>query len=188
MWTSEPPDWTDVSPKPPEKARRRGGLRRRKLQRNLQLASGPRLSHVDVMTVSDQAQHLRDDFAFLDDWEARFAHLIDMGRALPPLSATELVDLNKVRGCSSQVWLVAAPSSQTAGALTFRGASDALIVSGLVAMVLKLFSEQTPADILAFDAKALMHEIGVAEALTPQRSNGLKSMLARIRAEAQAAV
>jgi cysteine desulfuration protein SufE len=146
------------------------------------------MSHVDAMTVSDQANALRDDFAFLDDWEARFAHLIDMGRALPPLGADEMVEANKVRGCSSQVWLVAEPSAATPGALSFRGASDALIVSGLVAMLLKLYADQQPADILAFDADAFMREIGVADALTPQRSNGLRSMLARIRAEAEAKV
>jgi cysteine desulfuration protein SufE len=139
------------------------------------------------MSIDAQAQTLRDDFAFLDDWEARFTHLIEMGRALPPLVPAELTEANKVRGCSSQVWLVAAPSTTTPGALAFRGASDALIVSGLVAMILNLFSDQTPADILAFDAEGFFRDIGVSEALTPQRSNGLKSMLARIRAEASAA-
>jgi cysteine desulfuration protein SufE len=140
------------------------------------------------MSVSDQAKELREDFAFLDDWEARFTHLIDLGKALPAMAATELVDANKVRGCSSQVWLVAEASTQRPGAIAFRGASDALIVSGLVAMLLKLFSDQLPADILAFDAEAFFKGIGVADALTPQRSNGLRSMLGRIRAEAQAKV
>jgi cysteine desulfuration protein SufE len=140
------------------------------------------------MSVSDQARELREDFAFLDDWEARFTHLIDLGKSLPPLTPAELVDANKVRGCSSQVWLVAEPSTRRPGALAFRGVSDALIVSGLVAMLLKLFSDQSPADIAAFDAEAFFREIGVADALTPQRSNGLRSMLARIRAEAEARV
>lgn len=140
------------------------------------------------MNVSDEAKNLRDDFAFLDDWEARFTHLIDLGKSLTPMTAAELVDANKVRGCSSQVWLVAEPSTARPGAIAFRGASDALIVSGLVAMLLKLFSGQMPADILAFDAEAFFKEIGVADALTPQRSNGLRSMLAKIRAEAQAKV
>jgi cysteine desulfuration protein SufE len=141
-----------------------------------------------AMSVSDEATELREDFAFLDDWEARFTHLIDLGKSLPPLSAAELIDANKVRGCSSQVWLVAEPSPTRSGAIAFRGASDALIVSGLVAMLMKLFSEQLPADILAFDAEAFFQEIGVADALTPQRSNGLRSMLGRIRAEAGARV
>ncbi|MDZ4761740.1 MAG: SufE family protein [Alphaproteobacteria bacterium] len=139
------------------------------------------------MSVADQAAAIREDFAFLGDWETRFTHLIEMGRALPPLAPAELNDANKVRGCSSQVWLVASPSRATPGALAFRGASDALIVSGLVAMILKLFSGQTPHDIMAFDAEAFFREIGIADALTPQRSNGLRSMLGRIRTEAQAA-
>ena len=139
------------------------------------------------MSVADEAARLREDFAFLDDWEARFAHLIDLGKALPQLAAHEYDDVNKVRGCSSQVWLVAEPSPTQPGAIRFRGASDAMIVSGLVAMLLQLFSDQKPADILAFDAEGFFRDIGVADALTPQRSNGLKSMLARIRAIAEAA-
>jgi cysteine desulfuration protein SufE len=141
------------------------------------------------MTVSEQAGKLREDFAFLGandgQWEARFTHLIDLGKALAPLHPEEYSDANKVRGCSSQVWLVAEPSPSP-GALRFRGGSDAIIVSGLVAMLLQLFSDQTPADILAFDAEGFFREIGVSDALTPQRSNGLKSMLARIRAIAGA--
>lgn len=138
------------------------------------------------MSVTRQAEQLREDFAFLEDWEARFQHLIDLGKALPPLSPHEYDDAFKVRGCSSQVWLVAEPSTTTPGALHFRGASDAAIVAGLVAVIIHLFSDQMPADILAFDAPAYFREIGVADALTPQRSNGLASMLQRIRAIASA--
>lgn len=143
--------------------------------------------HLGGMSVADEAQTLKDDFAFLGDWEARFAHLIDLGKALPPLEPHEYDDANKVRGCSSQVWLVAEPSPDKPGALRFRGGSDAMIVSGLVAMLLQLFSDQMPKDILAFDAEGFFKELGVSDALTPQRSNGLKSMLARIRGVAQAA-
>jgi cysteine desulfuration protein SufE len=139
------------------------------------------------MSVADQARKLREDFEFLEDWEQRFAHLIDLGKSLPQLARHEYDDVYKVRGCSSQVWLVAEPSPVRPGALRFRGASDALIVSGLVAMLLQIFSDQDPADILAFDAEAFFRELGVSDALTPQRSNGLKSMLARIRAAAGAA-
>ncbi|MDP3738625.1 MAG: SufE family protein [Hyphomonadaceae bacterium] len=143
------------------------------------------------MSVSTQAAKLREDFAFLDDWEARFAHLIDLGKSLPQLAPHEYDEANKVRGCSSQVWLVAEPSPPESGgspgAIRFRGASDAMIVSGLVAMLLQLFSDQKPADILAFDADAFFKELGVSDALTPQRSNGLRSMLARIRGIAEAA-
>ena len=85
------------------------------------------------MSVNQQAEQLRDDFAFLGDWEARFTHLIDLGKTLPPLEPTEYDDAYKVRGCSSQVWLVAEPSTTTPGAIHFRGASDAAIVAGLVA-------------------------------------------------------
>jgi cysteine desulfuration protein SufE len=138
------------------------------------------------MSVTRQAEQLREDFAFLEDWEARFQHLIDLGKALPPLSPHEYDDAFKVRGCSSQVWLVAEPSTTTPGALHFRGASDAAIVAGLVAVIIHLFSDQMPADIVAFDAPAFFREIGVADALTPQRSNGLASMLQRIRAIASA--
>lgn len=137
------------------------------------------------MSVTQQAEQLRDDFAFLGDWEARFTHLIDLGKALPPLKPNEYDDAYKVRGCSSQVWLLAEPSASP-GAIHFRGASDAAIVAGLVAVIIHLFSDQKPADILAFDAPAFFKEIGVADALTPQRSNGLASMLQRIRAVASA--
>jgi len=136
------------------------------------------------MSVADQARNLREDFAFFDDWEARFAHLIDLGKSLQLLKPEEYSDDNKVRGCSSQVWLIAEPSPVSDGAIRFRGASDAMIVAGLVAMLLHLFSDQQPEDILAFDAPAFMREIGIADALTPQRSNGLASMLQRIRAHA----
>jgi cysteine desulfuration protein SufE len=139
------------------------------------------------MSVSDHAAKLKDDFAFLGDWEARFAHVIDLGKALPALEPHEYDEANKVRGCASQVWLIAEPSPVKPGAIRFRGASDAMIVSGLVAMLLDLFSDQAPADILAFDAEGFFRDIGVSDALTPQRSNGLKSMLSRIRAIAQAA-
>ena len=85
------------------------------------------------MTVADQAASLREDFAFLDEWEARFTHLIDLGKSLPLLKPEEYSEANKVRGCSSQVWLVAEPSPENPGAIRFRGGSDAMIVAGLVA-------------------------------------------------------
>lgn len=139
-------------------------------------------------SIEARAAEIRDEFAFLDDWEARFAHIIDLGRQMPAMPVSEMTEASKVRGCSSQVWLTAHPSQAVPGALTFNGASDAAIVSGLVALILRLYSDQTPAGILAFDAPAFFASIGVSDALTPQRSNGLKSMIARIRAEAEAAL
>ncbi len=133
------------------------------------------------MTVAQQAEQLREDFAFLGDWESRFTHLIDLGKALPILKNDEYQDVFKVRGCSSQVWLIAEPSTAAPNAIHIRGASDAAIVAGLVAVIIHLFSDQQPADVLAFDASAFFKEIGIADALTPQRSNGLASMLTRIR-------
>lgn len=138
-------------------------------------------------TIDLRARDIRDEFAFLDDWEARFAHIIDLGRHMPAMPDAEMVEANKVRGCASQVWMTAHPSQAVPGALAFNGASDAAIVAGLVALILRLYSDQPPAQILAFDAEAFFRDIGVSEALTSQRSNGLKSMLQRIRAEAQAA-
>ena len=135
------------------------------------------------MTLQDTADALREDFAFLSDWEERYAHMIDLGKALPPLAESEMTDANKVRGCASQVWLVSEPGDEP-GTLRFRGASDAILVSGLIAMLLSIYSDRPPADILAFDADAFFQDIGVAEALSPQRSNGFRSMIARIREEA----
>ncbi|MFC7290913.1 SufE family protein [Hirschia litorea] len=133
------------------------------------------------------ANELREDFEFLTDWEERYAHIIDLGKSLSPLSDAEMIDDNKVMGCASQVWLVTEPSVKE-GALKFRGASDAILVSGLIAMLLEIYSDNTPEDILAFDADAFFASIGVDEALSPQRSNGFKSMLARIRQDAQSAI
>lgn len=127
---------------------------------------------------------IRSDFALLDDWEDRYRYVIELGKALPPLPDELRTDANKVRGCASQVWLVAEPSAE--GRLVFRGDSDAHIVRGLIAILLQLYSGRTPADMLAFDAKAAMARLGLAGALSAQRSNGLFSMVERIRREAAA--
>ena len=164
-----------------------GGARKRNARAAFILRPGSARAMSCGMSVVTQAEKLRADFAFLSDWEQRFTHLIDLGKELPQLADHEYNDANKVRGCSSQVWLVSEPSPTEPGAIRFRGASDALIVSGLVAMLLQIFSDQKPADILAFDAERFFREIGVSDALTPQRSNGLRSMLQRIRSTAQAA-
>jgi cysteine desulfuration protein SufE len=119
------------------------------------------------------------DFAFLDDWDDRYKYLIDLGRALPPYPEESRDDAHKVRGCASQVWL---DTKHVDGRLDFAGDSDAHIVKGLVAILIALFSGKRPDDILAVDAAAALAPLDLAAHLTPQRSNGLASMVARIRA------
>jgi cysteine desulfuration protein SufE len=130
-------------------------------------------------------EDLEAEFELLGDWEQRYRHVIDLGRGLEPLSATERSDANKVRGCASQVWLVTEP--QRDGALRFRGDSDAHIVRGLIAILLRLYGGRAPEEILAFDAKAAFERLGLTGALSAQRSNGLFSMVERIRRDASAA-
>ncbi|MGF1454922.1 MAG: SufE family protein [Alphaproteobacteria bacterium] len=130
---------------------------------------------------------LIDDFEFLDDWEERYRHVIELGKALAPLAPEEHNDATKVSGCASQVWFVCEPAEEPAGALIFRGESDAHIVQGLIAILTTLYSGKTPADILAIDAKAVFDRLGLQEALSPQRSNGLYAMVERIRHHAMAA-
>ncbi len=134
--------------------------------------------------IETELDELADDFELLGDWEERYRHIIDLGRGLAPLSDAERSDDNRVRGCASQVWLV---TETTERRLRFRGDSDAHIVRGLVAVVLRLLSDRTPADILAFDAKAGFARLGLEGALSTQRSNGLASMIERIRRDATAA-
>ena len=140
------------------------------------------------MSVSANAalEELVAEFELLGDWEERYRYVIDLGRELAPLSEAEHSDLNKVRGCASQVWLVTEPQGD--GTLEFRGDSDAHIVRGLIAILLRLFSGRTPADIVAFDAKAAFDALGLAGALSTQRSNGLFSMVERIRRDATSAL
>ncbi len=135
--------------------------------------------------IDDTLTELADEFDLLGDWEERYRYVIELGKELAPLSDAERSDANKVRGCASQVWLVTEP--QPDGTLKFRGDSDAHIVSGLVALLLRLYSGRAPADILAFDAKAAFETLGLAGALSSQRSNGLASMVQRIRRDAEAA-
>lgn len=137
------------------------------------------------MRIETAADEIRDEFAFLDDWEARYAHIIDLGKANPRLETHERTEANRVRGCASQVWLITEPGPD--GSLILRAESDAMIVSGLIAILVRLFSGATPNEILDFDAKGFLEEVGVSGALSAQRSNGLASMLARIRHDAEAA-
>ncbi len=127
---------------------------------------------------------IASDFEMLDDWEDRYRYVIELGRELPPLPEAERVDANKVRGCASQVWLVTEVSG-TPPVLTFCGDSDAHIVKGLIAILFAMVSGKSAAAILAMDPMAEFAKLGLAEHLTPQRSNGLASMVARIKADAR---
>jgi cysteine desulfuration protein SufE len=137
-----------------------------------------------AVTLDDELAELVDEFDLLGDWEERYRHLIDLGRTLVPLSEVERSDTNRVRGCASQVWVVQDPSQD--GRLSWRGDSDAHLVRGLIAVVLRLFSQRSAAEILAFDARAGLARLGLSEALSTQRSNGLQSMIERIRRDASA--
>jgi cysteine desulfuration protein SufE len=138
--------------------------------------------------MTDSIRHALDDleaeFDLLGDWEERYRYVIDLGRELSPLSAEERTDANKVRGCASQVWLVTEAGPD--GTMVFRGDSDAHIVRGLIAVLLRLYSGRKPAEITAFDAKAAFEKLGLTGALSAQRSNGLFSMVERIRRDAAA--
>lgn len=135
-------------------------------------------------------QELIDDFAFLDDWEDRYRYVIELGKALAPLSEAEHCPANKVEGCVSQVWLVTEQSRDAAGnlVLVFRGDSDAHIVRGLIAILIAIFSGQTPASILQINAREIFASIGLNEHLSPQRSNGLAAMVARVERDARTAL
>ena len=128
------------------------------------------------------------DFELLDDWEDRYRYLIELGRQLPDLPAEAKNDLTKVPGCVSQVWLVSETENAAPPRLTFQGESDAHIVRGLVAITLAMFSGHTAPEILAIDAEARFAKLGLQEHLTPQRSNGLRSMVGRIKDDARKAM
>jgi cysteine desulfuration protein SufE len=131
-----------------------------------------------------------DNFSVLDDWDDRYRYLIELGRELPALAPSAHNDANKVQGCASQVWLETDVRPNGAGGpvLTFTGDSDAHIVRGLVAILFATYSGKTAKDILAIDALVLFERMGLREHLTPQRSNGFRSMVERIRSEARTAL
>ncbi|MGJ0424419.1 SufE family protein [Methylocystis sp.] len=137
-----------------------------------------------------QIDEIIGNFELLDEWEDRYRYLIELGRTLEPLPKEAYTDANKVRGCASQVWLETIPMRDAGGrtALSFRGDSDAHIVRGLVALVLALYSGRPAQEIVETDAAPLFKELGLAEHLTPQRANGLRSMVERIKREAREAM
>jgi cysteine desulfuration protein SufE len=140
-----------------------------------------------MASVDEAIQELTDEFALLPDWEERISYVIELARGLEPLNDAERVDANRVRGCASQVWLVSERRADAPEKLYFRGDSDAHLVRGEVAMLMRLFSGRTPSEILEVDPQALFERLGLKEALTAQRSNGLFSMIKRIQDEARAA-
>ena len=132
-----------------------------------------------------------ENFELLDQWDDRYRYVIELGRTLPALAPAAHSEANKVRGCASQVWLLThvKPDGGAAGPiLSFDGDSDAHIVRGLIAILLALYSGKHAKEILATDPEALFNRLGLRENLTPQRSNGLRAMVDRIRAEAKAAL
>jgi cysteine desulfuration protein SufE len=132
-------------------------------------------------------EEILENFALLDDWEDRYRYVIELGKELEPLPENARTPQNKVRGCASQVWLwTRVDDRQTPPRLIFVGDSDAHIVRGLVAIAIALFNNKTPAEIRATDADAVFDQIGLKEHLTAQRSNGLKALVDRIRADANA--
>ena len=131
-----------------------------------------------------------ENFELLDQWDDRYRYVIELGRTLPPLAEEAHNEANKVRGCASQVWMIThvKPDGAAGPTLSFEGDSDAHIVRGLVAILFALYSGKRAKEILEIDAEALFNRLGLRENLTPQRSNGLRAMVDRIRAEAKAAL
>ena len=127
---------------------------------------------------------LVDDFDLLGDWEQRIEYVIELGKGLAPLDEADRIDANKVPGCAAQVWLA---TQAEAGRLWFAADSDSALSKGNIALLLKLYRGRTPAEILAFDARAALDRLGLPSALTRQRANGLNSMVGRIREAALAA-
>lgn len=130
---------------------------------------------------------IRDNFALMDEWDDRYRYVIELGRTLEPMPEAEHSADNKVNGCTSQVWLSRRIERGDDGQvmLRYRGDSDAHIVRGLIAILLSLYGHHTPQQILATDALEVFDELGFREHLTPQRSNGLRAMVERIRNDAR---
>ena len=135
-------------------------------------------------TIDETLAEMIENFDLLEDWEQRMEYVIDLGKDLAPLPDADRIEANKVPGCAAQVWLA---SGRDGERLVFRADSDSAISKGNVALLLALYSGRAPAEILAFDAKAALDRLGLPQALTRQRANGLNAMVGRIRQEAMAA-
>lgn len=137
-------------------------------------------------------EQIIDDFELLDSWDDRYRYVIELGRKLPELPAEDHIDKNKVQGCASQVWMTSTrlPSAERGGGpvLQFEGDSDAHIVKGLIAILFALYSGERADSILRTDANAVFNKLGLGEHLTPQRSNGFRSMVERMKRDAQQAL
>ncbi len=139
---------------------------------------------MNVTTIQDAEQEIIDEFGFFEDWTGRYQYLIDVGRKLPPLAAQDMTPANKVDGCQSQVWIVVSGNAEH---LDLRANSDSAIVSGLVALLLRVYSGRTARDILDTDP-SFINAIGLGNHLSPTRSNGLASMVKTIKAHARHAL
>jgi cysteine desulfuration protein SufE len=139
---------------------------------------------------SPSIDEIVENFSLLDQWDDRYRYVIELGRALTPLPEAARTDANKVQGCASQVWLATETQAngQAGPVLSFIGDSDAHIVRGLIAILLAFYSGKHAGQILSGDAIALFEGLGLREHLTPQRSNGFRSMVDRIRTDARAAL
>ena len=140
------------------------------------------MSYLSRMNHPTAFAEIAENLSYLDDWEDRYRYIIELGQALPALAEDEKNAENKVHGCVSQVWLV---SSRNGDQLIYRGESDAMIVRGLVAVLIALYSGRPAREIADTDAITIFDELGLREHLTTQRSNGLVAMVNRIRSEAR---
>lgn len=144
--------------------------------------------HQPRMTKTLEFETIAENLSVLDDWEERYAYVIQIGRAMPPLADAARTEENRVQGCASQVWLTAAPGAGPDPRIDFQGDSDALIVRGLVAIAVALHSGKKASEILDTDTLVVFENLGLKAHLSAQRSNGLRSMIARMRKDAEQAL
>lgn len=136
-----------------------------------------------MTTIADRQQEIRDEFSFFEDWQEKYAHIIELGRELPAMNPAWKDEAHKVKGCQSQVWLHAEVTES--GRMRLEAESDALIVQGLIAILLRVYQDQPPEAVLKTDL-SFLEEIGLLSHLSMNRTNGLNSMVKTIRAHAAA--
>lgn len=137
-------------------------------------------------TIAEEQAAIADDFELFDDWREKIEYVLELGKKLQPFPEEHRVDANKVKGCQSQVWMIATPDAES-GTLHIQADSDAFIVKGLIALLLRLYDRRPPADILA-NPPEVFDQIGLGKHLSPTRANGLHAMINRIRQIATATV